>query len=190
MVLIIDHFDSFVYNLSRYIQELGYPVQVMRQDKVTLEAIATLQPSHIVLSPGPCSPNEAGLSLEVVKTFMGAIPILGVCLGHQIIGQVMGGRIARAKRPLHGQGSWLHHSGNGLFANIPSPCLVGRYHSLIVEEDGLNPALLVIARSEEGELMAFVSAEHKLAGVQFHPESVITTHGHQLLKNFLHGAFV
>ena len=190
MVLVIDHFDSFVYNLSRYIQELGYPVQVMRQDEVTIEAIDTLQPSHIVLSPGPCSPNEAGVSIEVVKTFNGNIPILGVCLGHQIIGQVMGGKVVRAKRPLHGQGSLLHHGGSGLFLGIPSPCLVGRYHSLIVEDDGLSDTLKVIARSEEGEIMAFVSLKHQLAGVQFHPESVITTHGHQLLANFLHGTLV
>jgi para-aminobenzoate synthetase component 2 len=190
MVLVIDHFDSFVYNLSRYIHELGYPVQVIRQDKVTIEAIHALQPSHIVLSPGPCSPNEAGISIEVVNTFIGRIPMLGVCLGHQIIGQVMGGNVARAKRPLHGQGCLLHHQGEGLFRGIPSPCLVGRYHSLIVEDAGLSDKLEVVARSEEGEIMAFVSSEHQLAGVQFHPESVITTHGHQMLQNFLHGIFV
>lgn len=190
MVLIIDHFDSFVFNLARYIQELGHEVRVIRQDMLRLETIHEQAPSHILLSPGPCSPTEAGHSLELVQTFQNIIPILGVCLGHQIIAQALGGEVVRAKRPLHGQSSPLHHAGKGLFQGIPSPCQVGRYHSLIVSDNGLPETLQVVARSEENEIMAFVSDTARLAGVQFHPESVLTEYGHCMLQNFLDGVLM
>lgn len=190
MVLLIDHYDSFVFNLARSIRELGHDVKVVRQDAISIDEIKRLNPSHIVLSPGPSRPEQTGISIEVVKTFGGDIPLLGVCLGHQVIGHVFGGEVRRAKQPLHGQASLLSHPASGLFKHIPSPCWVGRYHSLIVNEVGLNEALQVVARSDENEVMAFVSPQYRLAGVQFHPESVLTEGGNQLIQNFLDGSFV
>lgn len=190
MILLIDHFDSFVFNLAHYMMALGHEVKVVRQNAITIEAIKQLEISHIVLSPGPCTPKEAGISIETVKTFAGRIPLLGVCLGHQILGHVFGGKITAALKPLHGKASVLHHSGTGLFNGIRSPCRVGRYHSLIVSEEGLSKDIEIIARSEEKEVMAFVSTTWCLAGVQFHPESVLTDDGHQLLQNFLDGTFL
>jgi para-aminobenzoate synthetase component 2 len=185
MVLLIDHFDSFVFNLARYFQELNQTVHVSRQDHIHLDEVERLQPSYIVLSPGPCSPKEAPVSQHIVARYRGKIPILGVCLGHQIIGEVYGGTITRARQPMHGQASLLHHEQRGLFRHVPQPCQVGRYHSLIVSETGLDPCLKILARSEENEIMAFASQTDLIAGVQFHPESILTEGGHQLLENFL-----
>jgi para-aminobenzoate synthetase component II len=190
MVLLIDHYDSFVFNLARSIRELGHGVKVVRQDAISIEEIKAFNPSHIVLSPGPSRPEQTGVSIEVVKRFCGEIPLFGVCLGHQVIGHVFGGEVLRAKQPMHGQASLLYHDAQGLFRSVPSPCWVGRYHSLIVNEVGLSEELKVVARSDEQEVMAFVSQRYRLAGVQFHPESVLTEGGHQLIQNFLDGTFV
>lgn len=190
MIVIIDHFDSFVFNLAHYFMALGQEVVVWRQNQVTLDALKASQMTHLVLSPGPCGPTEAEISIEAVKTFVGHVHILGVCLGHQILGHVFGGLIQKALRPMHGQASLLTHTGKGLFHAMPHPCRVGRYHSLVVTETGLDPMISIVARSEEHEIMAMVSGPLRVAGVQFHPESVLTDQGHQLLKNFLTGAFV
>lgn len=185
MILLIDNYDSFVYNLARYVGELGYSRQVYRNNEITLEEIERLNPSHIILSPGPCAPDQAGISLDVVRKFSGLIPILGVCLGHQAIGQVYGGFITKAKRPMHGKSSLINHNDHELFRGMPELLTVGRYHSLIVDEQGLSPEIEIIARSEEGEVMAIAHKKYPVFGVQFHPESVMTECGHQLLKNFL-----
>jgi anthranilate synthase/aminodeoxychorismate synthase-like glutamine amidotransferase len=186
MILVLDNYDSFVFNLARYFEELGKPVEVVRNDAVTVEEIERAQPEAIVLSPGPCTPTEAGISLDLVRRLSGRVPMLGVCLGHQAIGEVFGGRVVRARRPLHGRASRISHDQDGLFEGLPDPALVGRYHSLIVEfdEDYAGP-LRVTARSEEGEAMALAHAEHPTYGVQFHPESILTEGGHALLRNFL-----
>ena len=185
MILLIDNYDSFVWNLARYVGELGHARLVVRNDAIGLEDIARLAPSHIIVSPGPCSPVEAGISNAVVEAFMARIPILGVCLGHQCIGHALGGRVERALRPMHGKTSLVRHAGAGLFAGLPDPLRVTRYHSLIVKDRDLPEALEVTARSEEGEIMALRHREHPLVGVQFHPEAVLTEHGHDLLRNFL-----
>jgi anthranilate synthase/aminodeoxychorismate synthase-like glutamine amidotransferase len=187
MVLLIDNYDSLVYNLARYVSELGWPRVVARNDAVTLTEIEALAPSHIILSPGPCTPYEAGISNAVVERFGPAIPILGVCLGHQCIGQVYGGRVVRARRPMHGKTSLVEHAGQGLFAGLPKPLRVTRYHSLIVSPEGLPDDLAVTARSPEGEIMALAHRRHPVVGVQFHPEAVLTEHGYDLLRNFLEG---
>lgn len=187
MILIIDHYDSFVYNLARYFEELGHATQVVRQEAIGVAEVKRLAPSHIVLSPGPCGPEEMPISCEIVRHYWGQLPFLGVCLGHQIIAHVGGARIVRAKQPLHGQASWIHHLQTGLFAGIETPCQVGRYHSLIVEAQSLPKTLPVTARSDAGEIMAFESRSLRIAGVQFHPESVLTACGYQLLTNFLEG---
>lgn len=184
MILVIDNYDSFVFNIARYLRELGAEVVVLRNDAITLAVVEAMAPSGIVISPGPCAPDQAGVSLDVVRGFSGLVPILGVCLGHQCIGQAFGGRVARARRPLHGQATAIGHDGKGLFAGLPSPLRVGRYHSLVVELTGDEP-LLVTARSDEGEVMALAHARHPTFGVQFHPESVLTEGGHALLRNFL-----
>jgi anthranilate synthase/aminodeoxychorismate synthase-like glutamine amidotransferase len=186
MILVLDNYDSFVFNLARYFEELGKPVEVVRNDAVTVEEIERAQPEAIVLSPGPCTPTEAGISLDLVRRLSGRVPMLGVCLGHQAIGEVFGGRVVRARRPLHGRTSRISHDQDGLFEGLPDPALVGRYHSLIVEfdQDYAGP-LRVTARSEEGEAMALAHAEHPTYGVQFHPESILTEGGHALLRNFL-----
>ena len=184
-VLVVDNYDSFVHNLARYFRELGRDVVVLRNDAATVEAIAAHQPSHLVVSPGPCTPNEAGQSLAAIRHFAGRLPILGVCLGHQCIGQVFGGRVVRAKRPMHGKTSRVVHDGRGLFAGLPNPITVTRYHSLTVERDSLPDCLEATAESEDDEIMALRHRELAVMGVQFHPEAVLTEAGHALLANFL-----
>ena len=180
----IDNYDSFTYNLVQYLGELGCEVKVVRNDAITLEEIEKLAPSHIVISPGPCTPNEAGISLAAIAHFSGRIPILGVCLGHQAIAQAFGGRVVRAPRLMHGKTSEIHHTGVGVLAGIPSPFVATRYHSLIVAEP-LPEVLVKTAWTEEGELMGLQHVEHPTFGVQFHPESILSEHGHALLRNFL-----
>lgn len=187
MILLIDNYDSFVFNLSRYVEELGHTVMVVRNDHITIADIHALHPTHIIISPGPGGPEDAGMSIAIVQEFAGKIPILGVCLGHQVIGHVFGGRIVRAKEPRHGKSSLIHHEGHGLFHGIPSPFRVARYHSLIVLDEGLSKDFTITSRSTSGEIMSFSNETLKLFGVQFHPESVLTEHGHVLLKNFISG---
>jgi anthranilate synthase/aminodeoxychorismate synthase-like glutamine amidotransferase len=184
-VLVIDNYDSFVHNLARYFRELGRDVVVLRNDAATIEAIAAHGPTHLVVSPGPCTPNEAGHSLAAIAHFAGRLPILGVCLGHQCIGQVFGGRVIRAGRPMHGKTSRVAHHGHGLFAGLPNPVTVTRYHSLAVERCSLPGCLEATAESEDGEIMALRHRELAVMGVQFHPEAVLTEAGHALLANFL-----
>ena len=187
MLLLIDNYDSFVYNLARYVSELGWEREVVRNDAITLEEIETLAPSHIIISPGPCTPNEAGISNSVIRHFGARIPILGVCLGHQCIGQVYGGRVVRAGRPMHGKTSPITHDGLGIFRDLPSPLRVTRYHSLVVDRQTFPTDLLITANSPDGEIMALRHRAHPVVGVQFHPEAVLTESGHQLLRNFLEG---
>jgi anthranilate synthase/aminodeoxychorismate synthase-like glutamine amidotransferase len=187
MILLIDNYDSFVYNLARYVQELGDEPLVRRHDAVAVDEILALGPSHIIISPGPCTPNEAGISNEVVRRLGAHIPILGVCLGHQCIGAAYGGEIVRARVPMHGKTSRIHHSGSGLFAGLPSPFTATRYHSLVIAPGSVPPSLRVIATSDDGEIMAVQHAQHPVYGVQFHPESVLTEHGYRILDHFLHG---
>jgi anthranilate synthase/aminodeoxychorismate synthase-like glutamine amidotransferase len=185
MILLIDNYDSFVFNLARYVAELGHSRLVVRNDKITLDEIATLAPSHIILSPGPCGPAEAGISLEVIARFGPRVPILGVCLGHQCIGAAYGGIVDRARRPMHGKTSPVSHDGTGVFRGLPSPLTVTRYHSLIVRDEDLPAELVVTARSHDGEIMGVAHRILPVHGVQFHPEAVLTEHGHDLLRNFL-----
>ncbi len=185
MILIIDNYDSFVFNLARYVVELGYEAAVHRNDKITIADIKQMAPSHIIISPGPCSPNEAGISLELIKTFMSIIPILGVCLGHQAIAQACGGKIVRAQYPKHGKSEKVTHDEKGIFSNLPNPLTVARYHSLIVENGSLPKELKVTASTAQDEIMAIQHQTYPLVGVQFHPESVLTEHGHEMLKGFL-----
>jgi para-aminobenzoate synthetase component II len=185
MILVIDNYDSFVHNLARYIRELGWPTNVVRNDDVDLATIERLAPSHIVISPGPCTPNEAGISVPLIERFAPTIPILGVCLGHQSIGQAFGGKVARAQRPMHGKTSFIRHDASGIFANLPNPLRATRYHSLVVAKDGLPADLLITAESEEGEIMALRHRHWPVVGLQFHPEAVLTEHGYDLLRNFL-----
>lgn len=185
MILLIDNYDSFVHNLARYVTELGGEPLVRRNDAVTVEDVRAMEPSHLVISPGPCTPAEAGVAPELVRALMGTMPILGVCLGHQCIAAALGGRIVRGRRPMHGRASAIEHDGTGILAGLPSPLRAGRYHSLVVEEESLPAALRVTARSEEGEIMAIEHREHPVFGVQFHPESVLTDHGHEMLRNFM-----
>jgi anthranilate synthase/aminodeoxychorismate synthase-like glutamine amidotransferase len=187
MILLIDNYDSFVYNLARYVRELGDEPVVRRHDAVTVEEIAALAPSHIIISPGPCSPAEAGISTGVVRRFGATTPVLGVCLGHQCIGAAYGAEIVRARQPMHGKPSRIHHDGGGIFAGLPSPFVATRYHSLVIAPESLPPALRVIARSEDGEIMAVEHREHPVVGVQFHPESALTEHGYRMLDRFLRG---
>ncbi|MET3291391.1 UNVERIFIED_CONTAM: para-aminobenzoate synthetase component 2 [Brevibacillus sp. OAP136] len=185
MIVMIDNYDSFTYNLVQFVGELGEELKVFRNDKVTIAEIERLDPDYLMISPGPCTPNEAGISLEAIKYFAGKIPILGVCLGHQSIGQAFGGNVVRAERLMHGKTSSVFHDQKTIFKGIPSPCVVARYHSLIVEPDSLPAELEVSARTAEGEIMAIRHREYPIEGVQFHPESIITEHGKQLLANFL-----
>jgi anthranilate synthase/aminodeoxychorismate synthase-like glutamine amidotransferase len=185
VILLIDNYDSFVHNLARYVRELGETTIVRRNDAVTIDEIAALHPTHIIVSPGPCTPREAGISNEVILRLGERIPILGVCLGHQCLGAAMGGQVVRAGRPRHGKTSPIHHTGDGIFAGLPSPFPATRYHSLLVSPEGLPPSLEVVARTAEGEIMALRHRERPSWGVQFHPESVLTEHGHALLRNFL-----
>jgi anthranilate synthase/aminodeoxychorismate synthase-like glutamine amidotransferase len=185
MLLVVDNYDSFTYNLVQYLGELGATLRVERNDRITIDEIAALAPRGIVISPGPCTPNEAGISLEVVRRFGPRIPILGVCLGHQAIGQAYGGRVVRAARVMHGKTSPILHEGKSVFAGLPSPMQATRYHSLLVEASSLPSELEVTARSPEGEIMGLMHRTHPVHGVQFHPESILTTRGKDLLRNFL-----
>ncbi len=188
MILVIDNYDSFVHNLARYIRELGWPTRVERNDGIDLAGIAQLRPTHIVISPGPCTPNESGISVAVVQQFGPAVPILGVCLGHQCIAQAFGGRIVRAGRPMHGKTSTIDHDGRGIFRGVPNPFRATRYHSLVAAADSMPDTLEITAHSEDGEIMALRHREYPIVGVQFHPEAVLTEHGYSLLGNFLEGA--
>ncbi len=185
MLLMIDNYDSFTYNLVQYFGELGEEVHVHRNDAITLDQVAAWKPERIVISPGPCTPSEAGISVPLIQRFAGEIPILGVCLGHQAIGQAFGGRIVRAKRVMHGKLSPVRHSGRGVLRGLPSPFTVTRYHSLAIEESTLPPCLEVTARADDGEVMGVRHRRHAVEGVQFHPEAILTEHGHALLRNFL-----
>ena len=187
MILLIDNYDSFVYNLARYVQELGDEAEVRRHDAITFDDIDALRPSRIIISPGPCTPGEAGISTDVVRRFGPTIPILGVCLGHQCIGAAYGAGIVRATRPMHGKASRIHHDGRGVFAGLPNPFLAGRYHSLVVARAGLPADLRVTATAPDGEIMAIEHVHHPVLGLQFHPESVLTEYGYVLLDRFLHG---
>src|SRR3569623_1055663 len=190
MIIMIDNYDSFTYNLVQYFGELGADVQVHRNDKITVEEVAALRPSHIILSPGPCTPNEAGICLELIDKLKGKFPILGVCLGHQSIGQAFGGTVKRAREVMHGKVSPIHHSDVGVFKGLPSPYTATRYHSLIVEKSDLPDCLEVTAWTQhaDGSRDEIMGMRHKtlpIEGVQFHPESILTEHGHALLRNFL-----
>lgn len=184
-VLVVDNYDSFVHNLARYFRELGQKVEVVRNDALTVDEIAARRPGHLVISPGPCTPNEAGVSLDAISRLAGRVPILGVCLGHQCIGQAFGGKVARAGRPMHGKTSRVTHHGDDLFTDLTNPLTVTRYHSLVVEHDGFPDCLEITGESEDGEIMALRHRTLPIWGVQFHPEAVLTEHGHALLANFL-----
>ncbi|BDG60637.1 anthranilate synthase component II [Caldinitratiruptor microaerophilus] len=185
MILVIDNYDSFTYNLVQYLGELGARMEVYRNDRITVPEIRALAPEGIVLSPGPCTPDEAGVTLDVVRELGATTPILGVCLGHQAIGQAYGGRVVRAPYLMHGKTSPIHHRGDPLFAGLPSPFTATRYHSLIVDRDSLPGSLEVTAETADGLIMGLRHREHPVWGVQFHPESILTEGGHRLLRNFL-----
>ncbi|WPS87984.1 aminodeoxychorismate/anthranilate synthase component II [Brevibacillus halotolerans] len=185
MIIMIDNYDSFTYNLVQFVGELGEELRVFRNDKITLEEIENMNPDYLMISPGPCTPNEAGISMDVVRHFAGKIPIFGVCLGHQSIGQVFGGKIVRADRLMHGKTSEVLHDGKTIFASISSPFQAARYHSLVIQEESIPEELEITARTPEGEIMAIRHRELPIEGVQFHPESIITQYGKQMLKNFL-----
>src|SRR5947209_15585620 len=185
MLLLIDNYDSFTYNLYQYLAELGAEIAVYRNDQVTLEYIEAMQPDYIVISPGPCTPNEAGLSCQIINTFGTRIPILGVCLGHQAIGQVYGGKVVRAPAPMHGKTTPIFHQGEGVFQNLPVPFTANRYHSLIVERSTLPHELEITAETAEGLIMGLRHRTYPAEGVQFHPESIMTPSGKDLLHNFL-----
>lgn len=191
-ILMVDNYDSFTYNLVQYLGELGSDVQVVRNDEIPVEAIEAIAPEKIVLSPGPCTPTEAGISVPTLERYAGKWPILGVCLGHQSIGQAFGGKIIRAKKIMHGKTSMIHHKGVGVFTDLPSPFEATRYHSLVIEQASLPDCLEITAwtETEEGNLDEIMGVRHKtlaVEGVQFHPESILTEHGHAMLKNFLEG---
>ena len=185
MVLVIDNYDSFVYNLAQYLGELGWQPVVYRNDQVTLVEIESLNPSHIIISPGPCTPLEAGISNDVVRYFSGRIPILGVCLGHQCIGYVYGGQIVRAAVPTHGKSSLIYHDGKTVYTGLPNPFEAGRYHSLVVEWDECPAKLVSTATTGDGVVMGIRHKDYVVEGVQFHPESIMTDVGHDVLRNFL-----
>ncbi len=185
MLLMIDNYDSFTYNLVQYFGELGEEVRVFRNDEITCGEIAALRPDRICISPGPCSPSEAGISLDVIHRFGAEVPILGVCLGHQAIGQAYGGKVVRARQLMHGKTAAIEHTGVGVFAGLPSPFTATRYHSLAVERESLPACLEVTAWTADGEIMGLRHRQFPVEGVQFHPESIASEHGHALLKNFL-----
>ena len=190
MLLMIDNYDSFTYNLVQYFGELGADVQVYRNDQVSVDELEKLNPDHIVISPGPCTPNEAGISLEAIKHFAGKVPLLGVCLGHQSIGQAFGGKIVHANQIMHGKTSKIHHTNQGVFKGLENPFSATRYHSLVIDKDSLPDCLEITAwtegeKGEVGEIMGVRHKELDVEGVQFHPESILTQHGHDMLKNFL-----
>ncbi|RZS84005.1 aminodeoxychorismate/anthranilate synthase component II [Pigmentiphaga kullae] len=185
MLLMLDNYDSFTYNLVQYFGELGADVRVYRNDQITLDEIAALAPERICVSPGPCSPAEAGISVPLIQAYAGKVPILGVCLGHQSIGAAFGGKIVRARQIMHGKTSALTHTGSDVFRDLPSPYTVIRYHSLAIERDSLPDCLEVTAQTDDGEIMGVRHRSLPVYGVQFHPESVLSEHGHALLRNFL-----
>ncbi len=185
MILMIDNYDSFTYNLVQYLGEMGQALKVIRNDKISVRAISGLKPRCIIISPGPGSPKDAGISNSVIREFAGKVPILGVCLGHQCIGEVFGGRVVKASRPMHGKTSLIYHNGREIFKGIRNPFAAIRYHSLIVERKSLPDCLEVIARTKEKEIMGLRHRKHPVWGVQFHPESILTAEGKRLLKNFL-----
>ena len=185
MILLIDNYDSFVFNLARYLHRLGQETQVVRNDAIDVSGVRDLAPQALLLSPGPCTPKEAGCSLEIVRAFCGVLPILGVCLGHQAIAAALGGVIVRAPQPMHGRTSPMFHNGRGLFAGIPSPATVCRYHSLMVDRASLPDCLEILAHTDDGVVMAFQHRQAPVVGVQFHPEAILTEHGYELLGNFL-----
>ena len=185
MLLMIDNYDSFTYNLVQYLGELGEDVCVYRNDQITVPEIEKLKPDHIVISPGPCTPNEAGVSVETIQKLGGKFPILGVCLGHQSIGQAYGGKIVRAKQLMHGKTSMIHHANTGVFAGLPDPFEATRYHSLVIERASMPEDLEITAWTDDGEIMGVRHTTLPVEGVQFHPESILTQHGHELLANFL-----
>jgi anthranilate synthase component 2 len=191
MLLMIDNYDSFTFNIVQYLGELGADVRVVRNDEIDVDGIAALDPERLVISPGPCTPNEAGVSVAAIKAFAGRLPILGVCLGHQAIGQAFGGRIVHARQVMHGKTSPIHHRSEGVFADLPNPFEATRYHSLVIERDSLPDSLEVTAWTERDggidEIMGVRHRELDIQGVQFHPESILTEHGHQMLQNFLDG---
>jgi len=187
MLLMVDNYDSFTYNLVQYFGELGEDVRVFRNDAITLKEIAAMKPDRLVISPGPCSPKEAGISVDAIKAFAGKLPILGVCLGHQSIGYAFGGEIIHAKQLMHGKVSAVQHANVGIFANLPNPFKATRYHSLAIRRETMPACLEVTAWTEDGEIMGVRHKEHAIQGVQFHPESIMTEHGHALLQNFLKG---
>jgi anthranilate synthase component 2 len=181
----IDNYDSFTYNLVQYFAELGEEVKVLRNDEIAVEEIGKLKPARICISPGPCSPAQAGISVETIKRYAGQIPILGVCLGHQAIGEAFGGKVVRAQKVMHGKTDSIHHTGVGVFTDIPNPFTVTRYHSLAIEKSSIPAVLEITATSSDGEIMGVRHREFAVEGVQFHPESILSEHGHALLKNFL-----
>ncbi len=185
MLLLIDNYDSFVHNLARYFERLGHSTRVVRNTAIDARGVAALRPSAVVLSPGPCTPQQAGCSLEVVRSLHAELPILGVCLGHQTIAEAFGGRLARAKEPMHGRTSSIRHNGQGVFADVPNPLVACRYHSLVVDEAVLPECLDITARSEDGTVMAIQHERLPIVGLQFHPESILTDGGYSLLANFL-----
>ena len=187
MILVLDNYDSFTYNLVQYLGELGAEVKVVRNDELSVDGVARLRPERIVISPGPCTPNEAGISLALIERLAGKVPILGVCLGHQAIGQAFGGKVVRAQQVMHGNESHIRHDGRGVFAGVPQDFVATRYHSLSVERATLPESLVVTAQSEDGEIMGLRHREHAVEGVQFHPEALLTEHGHKMLENFLKG---
>ena len=185
MLLMIDNYDSFTYNLVQYFGELGEEVRTFRNDEISLQEIASMKPDRICISPGPCTPNEAGVSVPVLREFAGKLPILGVCLGHQGIGAAFGGKVIRAKQVMHGKTSVVHHTGAGVFRDLPNPYTVIRYHSLAIERKSLPDCLEITAWTDDGEIMGVRHKQFQIEGVQFHPESILSEHGHALLKNFL-----
>ncbi len=185
MLLMIDNYDSFTYNLVQYLGELGQEVVVFRNDAITLDEVESMRPDHIVVSPGPCTPAEAGISVPLIQRFVGKIPILGVCLGHQSIGQALGAKIVHAKQLMHGKTSPIHHNALGVFSGLPQPFEATRYHSLVIERESVPAELEITAWTEDGDIMGVRHKSLPLEGVQFHPESILTQHGHALLKNFL-----
>ncbi len=187
MVLMIDNYDSFTYNLVQYLGELGEQVRVVRNDEVSIDEIEALAPARVVISPGPCTPSEAGVSLGVIDRLAGRVPILGVCLGHQAIGQAFGGKVVRARQVMHGKVSRIRHDGRGVFVGVPNDFIATRYHSLVVERASLPECLEVSAESEDGEIMGLRHRSLLVEGVQFHPEALLTEHGHKMLENFLKG---
>jgi anthranilate synthase component 2 len=192
MLVMIDNYDSFTYNLVQYFGELGAEVKVFRNDQIGVDQVAALNPSHIVLSPGPCTPNEAGICLELLERLRGRFPILGVCLGHQAMGQAFGGKVVRARQVMHGKTSAIHHNSQGVFSSLPSPFTATRYHSLIVERESLPAEFEITAwtQHENGAVDEIMGLRHRtlrVEGVQFHPESILTEHGHDMLRNFLDG---